>query len=112
MRVHDALVIGAGPAGCAVAARLHQHGVRDVLVLDRQHFPRDKPCGGGLTGRVPAALAQLGLRLAVARIDAPRALLRFGGYERAVPLPQPVAVVRRFDFDASLLSQVRALGVA
>ena len=49
-RVHDVLVVGAGPAGASTAARLHQHGVKDVVVLERYDFPRDKPCGGGLTG--------------------------------------------------------------
>ena len=52
MTLLDAIVVGAGPAGAAVAARLHQHGLRDVLVLDRYAFPREKPCGGGLTGHV------------------------------------------------------------
>jgi geranylgeranyl reductase family protein len=46
----DALVVGAGPAGSATALRLARGGAR-VLLVDRQRFPRDKPCGGGLTGR-------------------------------------------------------------
>ena len=50
MRRYDALVIGAGPAGSATAIRLARGGA-SVLLLDRQRFPRDKPCGGGLTGR-------------------------------------------------------------
>ncbi len=50
MRRYDALVLGAGPAGSATAIRLARGGA-SVLLLDRQRFPRDKPCGGGLTGR-------------------------------------------------------------
>jgi geranylgeranyl reductase family protein len=50
VRRFDALVIGAGPAGSATALRLARAGAR-VLLVDRQRFPRDKPCGGGLTGR-------------------------------------------------------------
>jgi len=46
----DVLVVGAGPAGSATAIHLARAGVR-VLVVDRVRFPRDKPCGGGLTGR-------------------------------------------------------------
>jgi flavin-dependent dehydrogenase len=38
----DVLVVGAGPAG-ATAAR--------VLALDKARFPRNKPCGGGVTTR-------------------------------------------------------------
>ena len=107
----DAIIIGAGPAGTATAARLHQRGVRRVLLLDRAHFPRDKPCGGGLTGPVGESLAALGLRLQVPHLPSPLARIRFGGYLREVPLRRPVNVVRRLQFDASLVEQVAALGV-
>jgi geranylgeranyl reductase family protein len=46
----DAIVVGAGPAGSTAALRLAWGGAR-VLLLDRERFPRDKPCGGGLTYR-------------------------------------------------------------
>jgi geranylgeranyl reductase family protein len=46
----DVLVVGAGPAGSATALRLARAGAH-VLLADRARFPRDKPCGGGLTGR-------------------------------------------------------------
>jgi geranylgeranyl reductase family protein len=46
----DVLVVGAGPAGSATAIRLARAGA-SVLLADRARFPRDKPCGGGLTGR-------------------------------------------------------------
>jgi geranylgeranyl reductase family protein len=110
-RIRDVVVIGAGPAGAGTAARLHQRGVRDVLVLDRARFPRDKPCGGGLTGRAADALDELGLRLAVPHAPSGVARVRFGTFERAVALARPVNVIRRADFDASLVEQVEALGV-
>ena len=50
MERYDAIVIGAGPAGSTSAYRLARAGAR-VLLLDRAKFPRDKPCGGGLTIR-------------------------------------------------------------
>jgi geranylgeranyl reductase family protein len=46
----DVLVVGAGPAGSATAIHLARGGAR-VLLTDRLRFPRDKPCGGGITGR-------------------------------------------------------------
>jgi geranylgeranyl reductase family protein len=46
----DALVVGAGPAGSATAIHLARAGA-SVLLVDKARFPRDKPCGGGLTGR-------------------------------------------------------------
>jgi geranylgeranyl reductase family protein len=56
----DLVVIGAGPAGSAAAAWAAREG-RDVLVIDAADFPRDKPCGDGLTPRAVAELQQLGL---------------------------------------------------
>ncbi|HET7743410.1 MAG TPA: geranylgeranyl reductase family protein [Gaiellaceae bacterium] len=50
MERFDVLVIGAGPSGSATAIRLASAGA-SVLLADRARFPRDKPCGGGLTGR-------------------------------------------------------------
>jgi geranylgeranyl reductase family protein len=46
----DAIVVGAGPAGSTTAYRLARAGAR-VCLIDRARFPRDKPCGGGLTLR-------------------------------------------------------------
>ena len=50
MERFDAIVVGAGPAGSTAAYRLSRAGAR-VLLVDRERFPRDKPCGGGLTYR-------------------------------------------------------------
>jgi len=50
MEHFDVLVVGAGPAGSAAAIHLVRGGAR-VLLVDKASFPRDKPCGGGLTGR-------------------------------------------------------------
>jgi menaquinone-9 beta-reductase len=56
----DVVVVGAGPAGSAAAACAAREG-RDVLVVDTCLFPRDKPCGDGLTPRAVAELQRLGL---------------------------------------------------
>jgi len=47
---YDVIVVGAGPAGSTTAYRLARAGAR-VCLVDRARFPRDKPCGGGLTIR-------------------------------------------------------------
>jgi geranylgeranyl reductase family protein len=52
---YDAVVVGAGPAGSTTAYRLAEGGA-SVLLLDRARFPRDKPCGGGVTLRAAKQL--------------------------------------------------------
>lgn len=51
----DAIVVGAGPAGCAAAYDLAAAG-HAVLLLDRAEFPRHKACAGGLTRKSLRAL--------------------------------------------------------
>ncbi|MEM0492752.1 MAG: geranylgeranyl reductase family protein [Candidatus Thermoplasmatota archaeon] len=48
---HDVVIVGAGPAGSTAARYLSESGV-DTLLIDKERFPRDKPCGGGLPTRV------------------------------------------------------------
>lgn len=54
-------IVGAGPAGTAAAARLGQLGVRDVILLDRHDFPRDKTCGSGISPKGVGVLRELGV---------------------------------------------------
>jgi geranylgeranyl reductase family protein len=49
MERFDVAIVGAGPAGCRAAWRMARAGAR-VAMLDASH-PREKPCGGGVTGR-------------------------------------------------------------
>jgi geranylgeranyl reductase family protein len=52
---YDVAIVGAGPAGSTAAYRLASAGA-SVLLLDKATFPRDKPCGGGVTGRAARRL--------------------------------------------------------
>lgn len=54
----DVVVVGAGPGGSATAAWLAKAG-RDVVLLEKSAFPRDKICGDGLTPRAVRQLIEL-----------------------------------------------------
>ena len=54
------VVAGGGPSGSAAAWQAVQTGAR-VLVVDKAGFPRDKPCGDGLTARAVSYLQKMGL---------------------------------------------------
>ncbi len=53
----DVLVVGGGPGGSSCARGLAARGL-DVIVLDRQDFPRHKVCAGWIT---PQILESLGI---------------------------------------------------
>ncbi|MBA2344516.1 MAG: geranylgeranyl reductase family protein [Rubrobacter sp.] len=57
---YDLAVVGAGPGGAATAYYASKAGLRTVL-LDRQDFPRDKPCGDGLMPHAASEVALIGL---------------------------------------------------
>lgn len=96
----DVAIVGAGPAGAALAIALGRQGVR-VTLYERAWDPRLKPCGEGLLPHGVAALAELaGLP------DAPRVRgLRFVVGRVAVEADFPDGfgmVVRRDRFDGWL----------
>jgi len=47
---YDVAIVGAGPSGSTTAYHLAKAGAR-VALIDRADFPREKPCGGGVTAR-------------------------------------------------------------
>jgi geranylgeranyl reductase family protein len=57
---YDLVVVGAGPGGSATAYYAAKAGL-DVLLLDRQEFPRDKPCGDGLMPHAAEEVTLMGL---------------------------------------------------
>ncbi len=116
MRTVDVVVVGAGPAGVAAAAELARAG-RDVLLVDRARFPRDKCCGDGLTTDALRVLEELGFDPAGLPGWQPVVDLEFrgpGGHTVAMPLPrQPgtyAAVVPRMELDAALVDLARDAG--
>ena len=109
MERFDAIVVGAGPAGSTAAYRLAREGAR-VLLLDRERFPRDKPCGGGLTYR---AVRQLPVPVdAVVEdvVDRFELGLRYGRrFERRSDGPL-ILMTQRRRLDAHLAEQAAAAG--
>ncbi len=83
----DVLVVGAGPAGSAAATWAARSG-REVVLADAAVFPRDKPCGDGLTPRAIAELERLGLGAWV-RSHAVNHGLRAHGFGQTLLLPWP-----------------------
>ncbi|HUT32400.1 MAG TPA: geranylgeranyl reductase family protein [Planctomycetota bacterium] len=106
----DALVVGAGPAGCAAAIRLASEGHR-VLLLDRHRFPREKVCGDGLTVEAVACLARLGVQDAVREAAHEVAgLVAYSPSKVEVEVAAPFLALRRERLDALLAERAVKAG--
>jgi geranylgeranyl reductase family protein len=113
----DVVVVGGGPAGTAAAITLARDG-RDVLLVDKARFPRDKCCGDGLTTGALRLLESLGFDPRSVpswqTVDATWVRSPSG---RVVELPFPEgqgqfgAVAPRRQLDAALVDVARAAGV-
>jgi flavin-dependent dehydrogenase len=102
MRSAEVIVVGGGPAGSTAAARLRAAGV-DVLVLDKEEFPRQKLCAGWIT---PEVLRDLGFDGG----GYPHGFMSFRRLHwhlRGLRLPVPCVQhsIRRVEFDAWLLER-------
>ncbi len=111
----EVLVVGAGPAGTAAAIELRRAG-RQVTVIDKAHFPRDKCCGDGLTTDALRLLEHLGLRPdTVQNWNSVTDIVIRNPRGREVKLPLPVggqfgAVVPRYDLDNRLVELATEAG--
>jgi geranylgeranyl reductase family protein len=107
---YDAIVVGAGPAGSTLARHLARSGAR-VLLLDRAAFPRDKPCGGGVTLRAASRLDLDLSSLTEQTIFDFRVTYRLGRAFRH-HYPRPLAyMTQRCRLDAFLVEQATDAGV-
>jgi geranylgeranyl reductase family protein len=112
----DVVVVGGGPAGAAAAIELARAG-RDVVVVDRATFPRDKCCGDGLTAEALRQLEALDLRPSAVpswQVVDDVWVRSPSGRTIRFPLPRDqglyAAVARRSDLDAALIDVARAAG--
>jgi geranylgeranyl reductase family protein len=114
---YDLVVVGAGPGGSATAYYAAKAGLK-TLLLDRQEFPRDKPCGDGLMPHATSEISHMGLG---DWLDEPHhgKFSGFSMYTRSAYLRQAVPptlngphgyVVKREETDAKLLERAVIMG--
>lgn len=102
-------IVGAGPAGSLLAYRMARAGA-SVALFDPSH-PREKPCGGGLTGKALDLLPQAPNDDPLPARRVPCCRFESGdGHAVEVELAKPVAIVARREFDAWLLRRALAAG--
>lgn len=101
-RLHDVVVVGAGPAGATAAARLAEAGV-DVALIERSTVPRDKPCGGGLSPKAYRLLEVNVESLVLARSRAVKLSAPHAGTATLESRGHSIWMVQRAAFDQRLV---------
>ncbi len=102
MAYSDVVIVGGGPAGSACAAHLKKNGM-DVIILDKQRFPRKKLCAGWIS---PDVFNDLECPLE----SYPQALTRirrihFHLFGIPLPVKTHQYAVRRIEFDHWLIQR-------
>lgn len=113
------LIVGGGPAGSSLAARLAAAG-RSVLVAEQSHFPRHKLCGEFISPECLEKLDELGVRdrMMAAGARRIREMILVGADGKSVELPLSLLNAEadfalglsRASLDAILLDRARELG--
>jgi geranylgeranyl diphosphate/geranylgeranyl-bacteriochlorophyllide a reductase len=112
--IADVAIVGAGPAGAWAAQRLAGSGAR-VALFDPSH-PREKPCGGGITGRALELVHACVSPITLPAVEI--AAASFIHRERAAGVTltadgsgyPPLVVAARREFDSALLAAATAAG--
>jgi geranylgeranyl reductase family protein len=107
MNRFDVAVIGAGPAGAWTAYLLASRGA-SVALVDPSH-PREKPCGGGVTGRALSLVSEaIASALPAVAVRSARFVESSAGRSVGVAFDigreRPLVVASRTDFDGLLLA--------
>jgi flavin-dependent dehydrogenase len=108
------IIIGSGPAGMASALFLQAQDpalARQALVLEKARHPRPKVCAGGLIPHTLDCLRELDVPLSVPHVVTHRARVEVPNYTVAYADQELCSVVRRAEFDQSLVTAGRQRGI-
>src|SRR5882724_3338119 len=108
----DVAIVGGGPSGISTALHLHAAapGAR-ILVLEKERYPRDKICAGGIGARAIRLLDQVGVDVACPHVPLDAVALRLAGETIVIRVPGCGAVVRRAELDHAFARHAIARGI-
>src|SRR5262245_55302727 len=111
----DVLIVGGGPAGASTALFL-AHAAPEltdrILIVDKEHFPREKYCAGGVGARADRLLSSIGVTVEVPSVWLNGVAFRAMGKTVVVREGEIGRVIRRIEFDCELLRAAERRGVS
>lgn len=108
----DLVIVGGGPAGISTALHVLAAAPRaKLVVLEKERYPREKICAGGVGGRAFRILERIGVEVDCPRVPLDAVAMRVGGETVVVREPGCGAVVRRLELDHALARAAMARGV-
>ncbi|MBM3181061.1 MAG: NAD(P)/FAD-dependent oxidoreductase [Chloroflexi bacterium] len=111
------IILGGGPSGLSTAlhlTRIAPHLTHQILILEKEHYPRFKLCAGGLVIDAEIILERLDLDVReVPHVDAQTAHFDFAGKGLKVRARKRPAfrVIRRDEFDHWLAKKAEERGI-
>jgi flavin-dependent dehydrogenase len=108
----DLLIVGGGPAGISTALHVNASAPHlSILVLEKQSYPREKICAGGIGARTFKLLDKIGVKVDCPMVTIDAIALRVGGALMVTREPGLGGVVRRIEFDHAMAREAQARGI-
>jgi len=113
--LYDVIIVGGGPSGAIAALECVKKGYK-TLILEKEKFPRDKPCGGALSEKSMRLLNSIGINLPNKIVES-----EYFGINVITPKTDPIKVesntrlgviVKRYNFDMYLIENAIKSGVS
>jgi flavin-dependent dehydrogenase len=113
MKHVDLVIVGGGPSGISTALHVRAEAPKlDIVVLEAEHYPREKICAGGIGARAFRVLDKLGVTVECPMVPLHAVALRIGTETIVTREPDLGVVVRRVEFDHALAKIAMARGIA
>jgi flavin-dependent dehydrogenase len=110
--VYDVAIVGGGPAGISTALHLQAAAPHaKVVVLEKERYPREKICAGGIGGRAFRILEKLDAHVDCPCVPMNAVAMRIAGETVVVDEPKCGAVVRRVEFDHAFAKVAMERGI-
>jgi len=103
---YEIMIVGGGPAGISTWLHLHKYApelAEKTLLIEKEKYPRDKLCGGGVGAWSSVVLKNLGIELDIPSLFVSNVEFIFGKETYTLHQPNSFRMVRRLEFDHALV---------